>query len=64
MGNIDRVIRITIALVVGALIATQTLAGTWAIVAGVVGAIFILTGLFGTCPLYSLFGMNTCPRKD
>ncbi|MCI1757147.1 MAG: DUF2892 domain-containing protein [Sphingobium sp.] len=23
----------------------------------------LLTGLFGTCPIYTLLGANTCPRK-
>ena len=24
--------------------------------------LLIVTGLAGTCPLYSVFGLNTCPR--
>jgi hypothetical protein len=29
---------------------------------GLIGSIPLLTGLAGSCPLYTLFGMNTCPR--
>lgn len=29
---------------------------------GLLGAIPLLTGLLGTCPLYSVFGFSTCPR--
>jgi len=28
---------------------------------GLLGIIPLLTGLAGTCPLYSLLGINTCP---
>ena len=28
-----------------------------------VGIIPLLTGLVGSCPLYSVFGMSTCPLK-
>lgn len=30
---------------------------------GLVGLVPLVTGLAGTCPLYSLFGLNTCPMK-
>lgn len=41
----------------------QGLTGTWAIVAGVVGGIMLITGLMGFCGLYKVFGMSTCPMK-
>ena len=28
-----------------------------------IGIIPLVTGLFGTCPLYSVFGLSTCPVK-
>jgi hypothetical protein len=30
---------------------------------GYLGAIPLLTGLIGSCPLYTLFGFSTCPVK-
>ena len=30
---------------------------------GWVGVVPLLTGLFGTCPLYTLLGIRTCPRR-
>jgi hypothetical protein len=30
---------------------------------GLVGLILLVTGLFGNCPLYSLFGFSSCPVK-
>ena len=29
---------------------------------GLVGIVPLVTGLAGTCPLYSLVGISTCPR--
>jgi hypothetical protein len=28
---------------------------------GLIGLVPLLTGLVGTCPVYSLFGLSTCP---
>ncbi len=29
---------------------------------GLLGAVLILTAVFDFCPLYALFGINTCPK--
>jgi hypothetical protein len=29
---------------------------------GLVGLVPLVTGLAGTCPLYSIFGLSTCPK--
>lgn len=58
LGSIDRLIRIF----VGALLIGLTLAGTigaW----GWIGVIPLLTGLIGSCPLYKIFGLSSCPLK-
>lgn len=57
VGNVDRVIRTIVGL---AIILTGLLAQSWY---GVFGLIFLVTGLTGYCPLYSLFGIKTC-RMD
>ncbi|MBK8481592.1 MAG: DUF2892 domain-containing protein [Proteobacteria bacterium] len=31
---------------------------------GLIGAVPLLTGLLGSCPIYTLFGMSTCPTRD
>ncbi len=31
---------------------------------GYLGVIPLLTGLVGSCPLYTLFGVSTCPVKS
>jgi hypothetical protein len=59
MANWDRIGRAVIAVILFALILTNALVGTWAIVAGVVGVIFGLTAIVGFCPLYMLFKFST-----
>ncbi|MDQ7041161.1 MAG: DUF2892 domain-containing protein [Rhodothermus sp.] len=63
VGTIDRVVRIGIALVIGVLYLTGQLSGTAAVILGIVALIFLITGLVGSCPLYAVLGMSTCPRK-
>ena len=58
VGTIDRSLRILAGLVLIALAATGTV-GWW----GWLGVIPLLTGLFRTCPAYSMLGVNTCPLK-
>ncbi len=53
---IERVVRLALgAGLVGA--AVTGAIGAW----GYIGIVPILTGLLGSCPLYSVFGISTCP---
>lgn len=58
VGGIDRVLRIVLGLVLIALVfvGPKTPLG-W------IGIVPLLTGLMRTCPLYTLIGLNTCPRR-
>lgn len=62
MGFIDRMIRIVTAIVLIILSFTAFKTGAAHIVLLIVAGVFIVTSLFGMCPLYSLFGINTCRR--
>ncbi|MFD2515564.1 DUF2892 domain-containing protein [Pontibacter locisalis] len=62
MGNADRIIRVIIAAIIAVLYFTGTITGTVAIILLVVAVVFVLTSMVGFCPLYALFGLNTCPR--
>ena len=59
MRNIDRGLRVIVALVVAILYFTGQISGTAAIILGILAAVFILTSLVGTCPLYLPFGLST-----
>ena len=54
VGKVDRIIRI----VLGILLVGNVFIGIQTVI-GWVGLILIVTGLFGTCPLYSIIGINT-----
>ena len=57
VGSVDRVFRIVLGLVLIALVfvGPQT---PW----GWIGLIPLATGFMRTCPVYSIFGINTCKR--
>jgi uncharacterized membrane protein YfcA len=57
-GTIDRTLRVIAGLVLIGLAVSGTI-GVW----GWIGVVPLLTGLFGFCPAYAIFGMNTCPMK-
>ena len=63
MGGTDRTIRLLIAAIVVALYYFGIISGTLAIVLLAFAAIFVLTSFISFCPLYTLFGMNTCKVK-
>jgi hypothetical protein len=62
MGNADRIIRLILAAAFAILYFYNVLPGPWGYVLLGLAAIFVLTSLVGFCPLYRLFGMNTCRR--
>ena len=63
MGAADRVIRLLLAAVFAVLYFTKTVSGTLGIALLVLGAVFVFTSMIGFCPLYRIFGINTCPVR-
>lgn len=61
VGGIDRIARIVIgiALLAGFFL-NRDGAYSWLYLIGIVP---LATGLMQTCPLYSIFGISTCPMK-
>lgn len=59
MGNVDRIVRLVIAVIIAALYFTGKLEGTTGIVLLVLAAVFALTGFVSFCPLYLPFGIST-----
>ncbi len=56
--SIERVARVVLGVALVGMAAMGTI-GAW----GYVGVVPILTGAVGTCPLYTLLGISTCPVK-
>jgi small-conductance mechanosensitive channel len=63
MGVIDRIIRTILAILVIVLYFTKLISGTAAIILGIIAVIFLLTSLFGFCPLYVLFKISTMKKQ-
>jgi len=63
MGGLDKAIRLVVAVVLAVLYFTNTITGTFALVAVIAAAIFTLTSIISFCPLYTLLGINTCKVK-
>jgi len=67
VGSADRIVRaiLGIVLVVAPFVpATSPLFGGWSILpflAAAIGLVLIGTAAIRFCPLYALFGVNTCP---
>jgi hypothetical protein len=64
MGTVDKAIRVVIAAVIAGLYYSGTISGTLGIVLLVFAGVFVLTSLVSFCPLYTLFGISTCPNKQ
>ncbi|AUC51771.1 hypothetical protein CDO87_00555 [Sagittula sp. P11] len=62
MGQTDRIVRAVLGVVL-LILAFATLAGVWAWIAGIVGVLMLATSAMGSCPPYSLLGINTCKTK-
>ena len=61
-SNIDRIIRAVAGLALLFLGLGGTLSGAGAIAADVVGAILLLTGAVGFCPIYAVLKMGTLKK--
>jgi uncharacterized membrane protein len=64
MGNVDRLVRLFLAVVFVSLNVSGVVGGIFGIVLYVLAAVFVLTSVVSFCPLYTLFGMNTCPSDE
>ncbi|WLR50790.1 DUF2892 domain-containing protein [Bacillus tianshenii] len=61
IGKTDKLIRIVLGLV---LLSLFFIADSAVKYVGFVGVILLLTSFINFCPLYTLFGLNTCKNKS
>lgn len=64
VGSLDRILRIVTALVMGGLYFTGAVDGTVGLVLLVFSIVFLATSAISFCPLYTIFGMSTCPVEQ
>jgi hypothetical protein len=61
VGGIDRILRIVVGLaLLAGFFLNADASMRWLYLIGIVP---LVTGLFGTCPIYSILGFSTCPMK-
>lgn len=60
VGKLDRVLRVVFGL---ALLAFAFFSGHPYAYIGYIGVIPLLTAIVGNCPVYSIFGISSCPVK-
>jgi hypothetical protein len=61
VGGIDRILRIVVGLaLIAGFFLNADASLRWLYLIGIVP---LATGLMSTCPLYSIFGLSTCPLK-
>ena len=62
VGTIDRILRIVLGVALLAAYFLLPATSGWHNLY-LIGIVPLFTAVFGTCPLYSLFGLSTCPIR-
>ncbi|MFA9454524.1 MAG: DUF2892 domain-containing protein, partial [Candidatus Aminicenantaceae bacterium] len=62
MGKTDRVLRTVLAVIVVVLYFSKQLTGLAAIILGIFALVFLVTSLFGFCPLYVPLGISSIKK--
>ena len=63
LGTVDKVIRVLVAVIVLVLYFTHVISGILAVILLILAGVFVVTSLFGTCPLYLALGLNTGKKE-
>jgi len=64
MGSLDKLIRLSVAIILIALYYTGVLKDPLGIVALVAALILTITSLLSFCPLYTILGIKTCNKEE
>lgn len=62
-GTLDRDIRIALSALFGLIALFAPFGGPWQIIPAILALVMIVTAAVGVCPLYAIFGINTCGVK-
>lgn len=64
MGTLDRAVRTFIAIIFLGLFKTGIISGLFGAALAILGITLLVTSVVSYCPLYSLFGITTCPANN
>ncbi len=63
VGSLDKIIRVVLAVLFGTLYFTGMTTGALGVVLLILGGIFLITGFISFCPIYAIFGLNSCEKN-
>ena len=64
IGDMDRIVRVVVSIVLGVLYFSGIFTGVWAIVALILAAALLVTGVVGYCAPYSWMGFSTRKKEN
>lgn len=64
MGKTDKLIRLAVVIAIALLTYFNVVTGTISFVLLGIAIIFLVTSFLNFCPLYALFGVNTCSVEE
>lgn len=64
MSSADRIIRLVISAILVTLYFTNIIGGTVGLILLILATVFTITSIISFCPLYSIFGISTCSKKQ
>lgn len=64
IGSADKLIRLAIALILILLFYLEIITGTLGLIALILAFVLAITSLINFCPIYALFRINTCKKKE
>lgn len=62
-GTLDRDLRLVFAAIFGLIALFAPHGGPWQIIPAILAIVMLVTAAAGFCPLYMLFGINTCRSR-
>ncbi len=63
VGSVDKVIRVSAAIIIAILLLTRVLEGTLGTILGIIGVLLLLTSAAGFCPAYLPLKLSTRKQK-
>lgn len=61
VGTLDRIARLGLGAVLGVVFLAGIIAAPLSWLVGLLSVIMLATGALGSCPIYTLLGVRTCP---
>lgn len=62
VGSADKIVRLLLAAIIIILYVFNVVSGLFGYILLALSAVFIITSLINFCPLWAIFGVNTCKK--